>query len=90
MTAPAVTVELFGVARHKAGRDQLIAHGITVRELLRSVADGCPPLNDLIGADGLLSKHYLVSIDGERFVSELDDAVPPGSRLLILGADAGG
>jgi hypothetical protein len=40
--------------------------------------------------DGSLSRRFLVSIDGERFVSDPAEPVPAGSRLLLLGADAGG
>jgi sulfur-carrier protein len=85
-----VTVELFGVARHRAGAAELSADGRTIADLLRSVERLCPALNDLFASDGSLSRRYLISFDGERFVSDLADEIPPGSRVLILGADAGG
>jgi hypothetical protein len=85
-----VTVELFGLARHRAGRPELIAAGRTVSEVLDSVVRTCPGLRDLRAADGSLSRQYLVSVDGERFISDPSDACPAGSRLLILGADPGG
>jgi sulfur-carrier protein len=87
---PRVTVELFGIARHRAGCSELIAEGRTVRELLRAVATLCPGVGGILNADGSLSKQYLVSVDGERFVADPDEVFPAGSRLLILGADAGG
>lgn len=85
-----VTVELFGIARHRAGCSMLIAEGRTVSDLLRAVVRACPRLDELLAADGTLSRRYLVSIDGERFVADPNEEIPAGSRLLILGADAGG
>jgi hypothetical protein len=32
----------------------------------------------------------LLSLDGERFVTDLAEPLPPGARLLLLSADAGG
>jgi sulfur-carrier protein len=87
--AEPVTVELFGTARLRAGRPELRASGRTVGELLRSVIAECPAL-DVLQTGGGLSRHYLISLDGERFVDDPAQMVPPGSRVLILGADAGG
>lgn len=90
MTQSTVTVELLGLARHRAGRAEVSAVGRTVGELLRSVRGACPGLRDLLAADGSVSRHYLVSVDGERFVDDPTESLPAGSRLLILGADPGG
>ena len=64
--------------------------GRTVGELLQAVGRVCPALGDLLRPDGSVSRQYLVSIDGERFVTDTTGLLPSGSRLLILGADAGG
>ena len=88
--ADRVTVELFGMARFRAGRSELLAGGRPVGELLCSVAEQCPTLADLFAEGGRVAKHYLVSVDGERFVDDPAEPVPAGSRLVILGADAGG
>ena len=85
-----VTVELFGVARQRAGRAELMAEGRTVGALVKNVVHSCPGLANLLNADGSLSRQFLVSVDGERFIGNLDEEFPAGSRLLILGADAGG
>src|SRR5215210_1669357 len=85
-----VAVELLGMARFKAGRSELRADGRTVGDVLRSVIEQCPPLAGLLTGVGGLSKHYLISFDGERFVDDVAEPVPAGGRLLILGADAGG
>ena len=85
-----MTVELFGTARHLGGVATLKVHGHTIAELLLSVGCDCPRLKDLVTPGGTLSRRFLVSIDGNRFVNDLTEAMPAGSRLLILGADAGG
>jgi hypothetical protein len=50
----------------------------------------CPRLADLRGPDGRPAPTYLVSINGERFLSGVDEPVRDGDRVLILSADAGG
>lgn len=90
MSAAPVTVEFLGTARFRAGRSELRARGGTVGELLRAVITECPKLAGLMADRGELSRQYLVSIDGERFVDDLFQTVPAGCRVLVLGADAGG
>jgi hypothetical protein len=87
---PPVTVEFFGMARHRAGRSELCAAGHTIGDLLESVIAQCPRLAGLVFDTGQLSRHYLISLDGERFVDDPAAPVPPGCRVLILGADPGG
>lgn len=88
--ADPVTVELYGTARHRAGQAELRAGGRTVGDLLRAVICECPALGGLLTGVGGLSRHYLISLDGERFVDDPAEPIPTGSRVLILGADAGG
>ena len=87
---PIVTVEFFGLARHRAGRAELSVPGRTVAELARGVEATCPRLGVLLSEHGTLSPQYLFSIDGNRFTDDAGTIVPVGGRLLILGADAGG
>jgi hypothetical protein len=87
---PAVTVEFLGLARHRAGRSELRAAGRTIGDLLCAVMARCPRLAGLVSDTGELSRHYLVSFDGERFVDDAAEPVPRGCRVLILGADPGG
>jgi hypothetical protein len=90
MAESRVTVELLGLARHRAGRAEVLVAGRTVAELLRAVGRACPGLGGILQDDGQVSPQYLVSLDGERFVADPAVAVPAGGRLLILGADPGG
>jgi molybdopterin converting factor small subunit len=90
MAEPRVTVELLGLARHRAGRAEVIVAGRTVADLLRAVVRACPGLGGILQEDGRVSRQYLVSLDGERFIADPGVDVPAGGRLLILGADPGG
>ncbi len=85
-----VTVEFFGVPRHCAGRAELRVAAATVAELLTAVERACPGLAGLRRADGRLAPHYLLSIDGRRFIGDMGEALRPGERVLLLSADAGG
>ena len=89
-SAGPVTVEFFGMARARAGRAEVRALGRTVAELLGDVVRQCPRLVGVLTPSGELSRQFLVSVDGDRFVADPGDLVPTGCRLLILGADAGG
>lgn len=84
-----VTVEFFGIPR-RAGRAELEVPAGTVAEVLDAVQAACPGLEKLRTADGGLSPHYLLSLDGRAFLAGADRPVPGGSRLLLLSADAGG
>ena len=85
-----VTIEFYGIPRLRAGRAQLIVAARTLGEALAAVERVCPGLAGLVRSDGRLASHYLLSIDGRRFTTDLDEPLRPGNRLLLLSADAGG
>ncbi|HMC65934.1 MAG TPA: hypothetical protein VKI65_13425 [Gemmataceae bacterium] len=85
-----VTVEFYGIPRQRAGRAELAVSAETVAEALTAVERQCPALKELVQADGRVSPHYLVSIEGEHFVSDLQQPLAAGNRLLVLSADPGG
>jgi molybdopterin converting factor small subunit len=85
-----VTVEFFGIPRRQAGRAELAVPAGPVSDLLEVIERCCPGLQGLRQADGRLSPHYLLSIDGQEFVTDLRRELRPGDRLLLLSADAGG
>jgi hypothetical protein len=37
-----------------------------------------------------LTAHYLLSVDGQRFLNDLGERLSAGTHLLLLSADAGG
>ena len=84
-----VIVEFYGVPRLRAGRSQLSVEADTVRAALAAIVAACPGLTDVI-VDERLAAHYLLSVNGERFVTDLDEEMKAGATLLLLSADAGG
>jgi molybdopterin converting factor small subunit len=85
-----VTVEFYGVPRQRAGRAELAVAAGTVAELLAAVEQTCPGLAGLRRPDGRLAAHYLLSIEGRQFVTDVRQELRPGDRVLLLSADAGG
>jgi molybdopterin converting factor small subunit len=87
---PKVTVEFYGMPRHKAGCSELAVSAATLAEALAQIELSCPGLKGLFRADGSLEPQYLISIDGREFTRDLDYPLSAGTRLLLLSADAGG
>ena len=85
-----VTVEFYGVPRRKAGVPEATVPADTPAAALAAVADALPGLGRVLSADGRLAPEYLLSVNGERFVTDLAEPLPVGTRLLLLSADAGG
>jgi sulfur-carrier protein len=90
MSLPSVIVEFFGMPRVRAGRAELTVSAATAGDALAAVTAACPALASVRQPDGKLAPQYLLSMDGERFVTDLAEALRSGDRLLLLSADAGG
>ena len=84
-----VTVEFYGIPRRRAGKESVTVAAGTVAELLSAVARELPQLG-LFDAAGRMSAHYLLSLNGRRFISDPGQALAPGDQVLILSADVGG
>ncbi|HWG47110.1 MAG TPA: MoaD/ThiS family protein [Gemmataceae bacterium] len=74
----------------RAGRAELRVNAATVGEALAAIVAACPALADMRRPDGRLVPHYLLSLDGKHFVTDLTETLPNDARLLLLSADAGG
>ena len=85
-----VTVEFYGVPRQRAGRAELTVAARTIADLLEAIEEACPGLAELRRPDGQLAGHYLLSIEGRQFVTDVRQELRPGERVLLLSADAGG
>ena len=90
MSLPSITIELFGMPRARAGVKEVVVSASSVAEALSEVIKKCPTLTDVFKADGSLSSQYLLSLDGQRFVTDLSQPLRSDDRLLLLSADAGG
>jgi len=85
-----LVVEFFGIPRERAGQTELTVASGTLAEVLAAVAQQCPRLKDVRRSDGSLNGHYRLSLDGQRFLTDVNEILPAGSRVLLLSADVGG
>jgi len=83
-------IELFGIARARAGREVVVTDAATLGASLRQLAEICPGLVPEIVRDGALADGYLASLNGNRFVSDGATPIRESDTVLILGAQAGG
>lgn len=83
-------VEFFGVARARAGAEAVEVEASTLGAALAEAAAACPGLVPDVVRDGRLSEHFVASLNGDRFVSDLALELGPRDTLLVLGAQAGG
>lgn len=90
MSSAPITLEFLGIPRQRAARAELRVQATTVADALAAAVRTCPGLAGLVGPDGQLAPHYLVSLEGRHFVTDLQQQLQPGARLLVLSADAGG
>lgn len=84
-----ITIEFFGIPRHRAGRSELAVEAATVAEALEAVQQQCPSLHGILKGKRV-APHYRISINGQRFVTDLGEKLAEGDRVLILSADVGG
>lgn len=87
---PTIVVEFYGMPRRTAGMAELSIEASTVEEALVRVERICPRLGGLVGPQHRLSSLYLLSVNGQYFVDDLNQLLHSGERLLLLSADAGG
>lgn len=83
-------IELFGVPRARAGVRELRVAAATVGEALAEAIKQCPTLAEVLKTDGSVAPQFLLSLNGQYFVTDLSHSVQPDDRLLLLSADAGG
>jgi molybdopterin synthase sulfur carrier subunit len=83
-------IELFGIARARAGREALEVEATSLGDAIRALAGVCPGVVPEVVADGRLTDGYLASLNGERFVRDPALPLAKGDTILILGAQAGG
>ena len=86
-----VRVELYGIARARAGAASIEMEADTLADALRTLAERCPGLRgEVIDPGGGLTRYFVASLNGERFVAEPETPLRPGDALLIVGSQAGG
>ncbi len=90
-----VAIELFGAPRllAKAASVDVPSQGpAVVRDLLHGLEEACPALKGRVlrAGEGTLVEGFLLSVNGRRFVRDLDETLAAGDRLLLFSSSAGG
>lgn len=83
-------IELFGIARARAGREALEVEAKSLGDAIRALARECPGVVPEVVEGGRLTDGYLASLNGDRFVADPALKLATKDTLLILGAQAGG
>jgi molybdopterin converting factor small subunit len=85
-----VTVEFFGIPRERAGTAKTMVTASTLGSALLELGRSYPRFAESCLHSGELAKGYVVNLNGERFVTDIDTPLRSGDAILILSADAGG
>ncbi len=88
---PEIEIELFDLARARAGTANTTVRAATLGGALLALADthsGLVP--DVLSAEGIPAPHWRVSLGGERFVVDRATPLDAETPLLLLSALAGG
>jgi molybdopterin converting factor small subunit len=84
VTAPTVTVELYGSLAQLAGEPSYEIEARTIRDVLSGLATAAPAIAERL--DGGVS----VSIDGRIYTEALFEQLTPENEIIILPRIAGG
>lgn len=85
-----ITLELYGIARRRAGTDRVTVDADTLSEALLALERACPALAGEVVTAGRLAPHWRASLDGGRFLDATNEVLPPDARIVILSGLAGG
>ncbi len=87
---PAVTLELYGGLRLKAGCRVLPLHAGTVGEALAVLRTACPRVRRLLPEAGDLGEHYRFSLNGKSVTADPGHPLAAGDHLIVFSASVGG
>jgi len=98
LTAPMpVTIEFYGIARERVGRDHIDVEGHSLGEVMSELGTQFPEFaRDCLSTDDnesgvkTLNQFFIASLGKDRFISDPQTPLVDGDFLLILSADAGG
>ena len=85
-----VVVELYGLPRLRGGAERVELAAGRLDGLLTALARVLPGLVPDIIADGKLTEHALVAIDGRSLLVDPPAEIPDGAVLVMISAQAGG
>lgn len=85
-----LSFELYGIARRRAGRPSIDVTADTLYDALIELERASPPLSGEIVRAGRLAPHWVISLDGTRFLEDATFRLEDGMRLMLLSSLAGG
>jgi sulfur-carrier protein len=85
-----VTIELYGVARLRAGRETIDVAARSLGEALVALGRACPALEPAVVSDGRLGPAWLVALNGAQITADPDAPLAEGDVVVLVSADAGG
>jgi molybdopterin converting factor small subunit len=85
-----VPVELFGIARARAGVSRTTAEGTCLGDVLADLAEQFPALAETCIDGRTLRPSFTANLGGQRFVSAPETPLSEGDTVLLLSVDAGG
>jgi molybdopterin converting factor small subunit len=85
-----VVVELFGIARARAGTAHTTAVGANLGDVLADLAARYPQLAEACIDGRGLRVGFIANLGAERFVTSPETPLNDGDTILLLSLDAGG
>lgn len=85
-----ITVELFGIARSRAGVARTTAAGRSLGDVLADLAGRFPNLAESCIDGRRFRPGFAANLGGQRFVTSPDTPLADDDTVLIMGVDAGG
>jgi sulfur-carrier protein len=85
-----VAVELFGIARDRAGIAETTAIGANLGDVLADLATRFPRLAETCIDGRALRSGFIANLGAERFVTAPETPLCDGDTILLLSLDAGG
>lgn len=85
-----VDVELFGIARARAGIAKTTSAGQSLGDVLADLAIRFPQLGETCIAGRSLRPGFTANLSGQRFVTDQNTLLAEGDTVLLLHLDAGG
>lgn len=85
-----VAVELFGIARSRAGVARTVAEGESLGDVLEELGRRFPQLAEACIDGRRLRSGFIANLGGNRFISAPETSLEEGDTVMLLSLDAGG
>ena len=90
-----ITIELFGTARLLTGKSKILLTCLeptNISKVLRKLSDIEPKLVGIVISNdrNSLIESFVLNLNGDRFITNMDEVVDPGENVLIFSGQSGG